>query len=57
MKPITTSEQICQMIHFKNKNPYLGKFWKVLLWKMVVYFTDIWSILWPFDICYGRLVH
>jgi hypothetical protein len=34
----------------------LGAFWRVLQWKMLVYFMDIWSILRPFDIFYGHLV-
>jgi hypothetical protein len=41
---------------FQTKNPNLGKFWRVLQWKMVVYFIDTWSISWPFVIFYGHLV-
>jgi hypothetical protein len=40
----------CQMACFQTKNPNLGKFWRVLQYKMFVYFTDIWSILRPFGI-------
>jgi hypothetical protein len=36
----------------KTKNPYFGKFWRVLQWKMLVYFMAIWSILRPFGIFY-----
>jgi hypothetical protein len=43
--------QGCQMVCFKTKNPNLGKFWKVLQWKILVYFTTIWSILRPLEIC------
>jgi hypothetical protein len=38
-------EQGCQMVYFQTKNPDLGKFWRVLEWKMLVYFTVIWYIL------------
>jgi hypothetical protein len=49
--------------YFQTKNPNLGKFWRVLLWEMMVYFyvlvyfTDIWYILWLIGIVYGDLVH
>jgi hypothetical protein len=42
---------------FSNKKPNLGKFWRDLQWKMLVYFRGIWSILWPFGIFYGYLVY
>jgi hypothetical protein len=29
--------------YFENKNPNLGKFWRVLQWKMLVNFMAIWS--------------
>jgi hypothetical protein len=38
---------------FETKNPYLGKFWRVLQWK----FMSIWSILRPFGICCLHLVY
>jgi hypothetical protein len=47
---------------FSNKNPRLGKFWRVLEWKMLVfydyleYFTSIWYYLWPFGMIFGHLV-
>jgi hypothetical protein len=28
----------CQIVCFQTKNPNLGKFWRVLQWKMLVYF-------------------
>jgi hypothetical protein len=28
-----------------------------LQWKMLVYFTAIWYILWPFGVFYGYLVN
>jgi hypothetical protein len=47
---------------FKPKNPNLGKFWRVLQWKMLVYFNGhlvyfraIWYILWTFGI-FSRFV-
>jgi hypothetical protein len=58
------SNQGCQMEYFQTKNRNLGKFWRVLQWKMWVYFMNIWSILWPliysmiirYIFC-GNLVH
>jgi hypothetical protein len=47
-----TMKQGCQMVHFQTKNPNLGKFWKVLQWKMAVL-----SILLPNCIFYGTLVY
>jgi hypothetical protein len=41
---------------FQTKNPNLGKFWRVLRWKMMVYFMDTRSILRSFVIFYGHLV-
>jgi hypothetical protein len=37
-------------IYFQTKNPHLGKFWRALLWKVLVYFMTIWSILRPVGI-------
>jgi hypothetical protein len=42
--------QGCNMVYFQTKNPNLGKFWRALEWKMLVYvfydhleyFTAIW---------------
>jgi hypothetical protein len=48
--------QGCQMVYFQTKNPNLGKFWRALEWKMLVYFMVIWNILRPFRIYYGHLV-
>jgi hypothetical protein len=44
------------MVCFQTKNLNLGKFWRVLGWKMLLYFIIIWNILGPFDIMYGSLV-
>jgi hypothetical protein len=49
--------QGCQMVCFQTKIPNLGKFWKVLQWKRLVYFMDIWSILLSFSIFYEHLVY
>jgi hypothetical protein len=38
------------MAYFQTKNPYLGKFWRDLQWKMLVYF-------WPFSLFYRNLVY
>jgi hypothetical protein len=43
------------MVCCETKNPNLGKFWRVLQWKMMVYFMDTWSLLWSFVIFYGHL--
>jgi hypothetical protein len=45
------AHQGCQMVHiFSNQNPNLGKFWRVLRRKMLVYYVAIWNIC-------GRLVN
>jgi hypothetical protein len=47
---------------FQTKNPDLGKFWKVLEWKVLVfygylaYFTAKWYMLWPCGKICGYLV-
>jgi hypothetical protein len=45
------------MVCFQIKNPNLGKFWRFLQWKRLVYFLSIWSILLPLEIFYGNLVY
>jgi hypothetical protein len=45
------------MVCFQTKNPNLGKFWSVLQFKILVYFTPIWSILRPLEIYDGHLVY
>jgi hypothetical protein len=45
------------MAYFQTKNPNLGKFLRVLQWKMIVNFMAIWNILWPFGLFYGYLVY
>jgi hypothetical protein len=58
--------QGCQMVYFQTKNPSLGKFWRVLQWKMgtgifygqfvnfpviwYMYLMALWYILWSFGI-------
>jgi hypothetical protein len=44
------------MVCFQTKNIDLGKFWRKLEWKMLVYLMTIWNILWHFGIICGRLV-
>jgi hypothetical protein len=41
-------DQACQMVYFQTKNPNLGKFWRALDLKMLIF-------LWPFEIFYGHL--
>jgi hypothetical protein len=46
------------MVHFQTKNPNLGKFWRTLDWKMLIYvFLVIWNIIRTFGIFYDYLVH
>jgi hypothetical protein len=45
--------QGCQMERFQT----LGKFWRVLNWKMLEYFMAIWSIFSPFGLFYGHSVY
>jgi hypothetical protein len=52
-----TPPQGCQMVCFQTKNRNLGKFWMVLLWKILLYFVTTWSILQPLEIFYGHLVY
>jgi hypothetical protein len=49
--------QGCQMVYFQTKYRSLGKFGRVLQWKMLVYFMVIWSILWPFGLVYGHFIY
>jgi hypothetical protein len=45
------------MVCFQTKNPNMGKYWRVLLWKILVYLMTIWSILRPLEIFYSHLVY
>jgi hypothetical protein len=36
----TINNQGCQMVCFQTKNPNLGKFWRVLQWKMFQVFFN-----------------
>jgi hypothetical protein len=42
--------QGCQMVCFQTKNPYLGKHWRALDWKMLIYCMSIWNILRTFGL-------
>jgi hypothetical protein len=48
------TDQGCQMVSVQTKNPNLGKFWRALGGKMLVYFRAVWNIFWIF---YDHLVH
>jgi hypothetical protein len=37
--------QGCQMVHFQTKNPNLGKLWRALTWKRLIYFMAILNII------------
>jgi hypothetical protein len=53
------------MVYFRTKNTNLGKVWRALEWKLLVYFMTIWNILrsfgicslWPFGLVCGHLVY
>jgi hypothetical protein len=49
--------QGCQMVSFQTKNTNLGKFWRALDWKTLIYFMAIWNILQTFGILYDHLIH
>jgi hypothetical protein len=53
---VANPNQGCKIAYFLTKNPNSGKFWRVLQWKMLVYFIAIKSILWLFGIVCGHLV-
>jgi hypothetical protein len=40
----TFCQNISKIINIQTKNPNLGKFWRVLQLKMLVYFMDIWYV-------------
>jgi hypothetical protein len=44
------------MVYFQTKITNLGKLWRVLQRKMLVYLVAIWLILSPFGIFCGHLV-
>jgi hypothetical protein len=46
----------CQMVSFQTKNTNLGKFWRALKWKLLLYIPVIWNILRPWDIFNRHLV-
>jgi hypothetical protein len=43
-------------VYLQTKNPDLGKFWRALAWKRLVYSKGVWNKLRPFGIFYGHLV-
>jgi hypothetical protein len=51
----TTGFARCYILKTQNSN--LGKFWKALQWKMLVYLMAILFILLPFCSFYGHFVH
>jgi hypothetical protein len=44
------------MVYFQAKNSNLGKFWRALDWKMLIYYMAMWNILQTFEICYDHFV-
>jgi hypothetical protein len=49
---ITSSSGVARWFLFKPQNPNLGKFWRLLDWKILMYFMAIWNILQTFWIFY-----
>jgi hypothetical protein len=45
------------MVCFQTKNPKLGKFWRALDWKMLIYFMPLWNILQTFGMFHNHLLH
>jgi hypothetical protein len=60
-QPCVQLEQGYQMVYFQTRNSKLGKFWRVLQGKMLVYryigIMAIWYMLLPFGIFYCHLVY
>jgi hypothetical protein len=44
-------------VYLLTKTINFGTLWRALEWKMLVYFTALWYILWSFEIFYGHLVY
>jgi hypothetical protein len=44
------------MVPFQTQNPNLGKFWRALDWKMLIYLMAIWNILQTFGIFYDNSI-
>jgi hypothetical protein len=53
----TPSARVARRCIFRPKLVIWVNFWSVLRLKILVYFMEIWSILWPFDIFYGQLAY
>jgi hypothetical protein len=56
--------RVARWFVFQTKNPNLGRLWRVLQWKMMVYFKDtlvhftvFCYILWTFGIVRGNLAY
>jgi hypothetical protein len=47
----------CQMVYFQTKNPTMGKRFRALYWKMLIYLVPIWNILLTFWIFYDHLLY
>jgi hypothetical protein len=45
------------MVSFQTKNPNLGKSWRALDWKMLIYVYTIRNTSQTFEIFYDHLVH
>jgi hypothetical protein len=47
---MSVANQGCQRVYFQTQNPNLGKFWRALYWKMLIYFFGVCNILLTFGI-------
>jgi hypothetical protein len=56
ISPKSLAVRVARWYIFKPKNPSLGKFWRVLEWKRMVYVLVIRNKLQPFGTYYGQLV-
>jgi hypothetical protein len=49
--------RVARWFLFKPKIPHLGKFWRALVWKMVIYFMALGNSLQTLGICHDHWVH
>jgi hypothetical protein len=49
--------RVARWFIFNPKNPNLGKFLRVIDWKLFIYFMAIWNVWMAFWIFYEHMVH
>jgi hypothetical protein len=57
LKMFSVAFRVARWFVFEPKYPNLGKFWRVLQWKMLVKFINTWSILLSSVIFYGHWIY